>query len=53
MPIMYGMVAVVLAYPTRTNTLTVFFQRTTKTKTSFDNTLIDLLQLPKQTTPQF
>ena len=52
MPFMYGMVAVVVAYSTRTNTLTVFFRRTTKMKTSSDDALIDLQQLPKQTTPQ-
>ena len=45
---MYGMVAVVVAYSTRTNTLTVFFRRTTKTKTSSDDALIDLQQLPNK-----
>ena len=34
------------AYPTRTSTLTVFFQRTTITKTSSDETLTHLLLLP-------
>ena len=52
MPFMYGMVAVAVAYSTRTNTLTVFFRRTTKMKTSSNDALIDLQQLPKQTTPQ-
>ena len=41
-----------IAYPTRTNTLTVFFQITTTTKTSSDETLTDLLQPLKLTTPQ-
>ena len=40
------------AYPTKTSTLTVFFQRTTITKTSSDETLTDLLLLPKLTTTQ-
>ena len=40
------------AYPTRTSTLTVFFQRTTTTKTSSNVTLTDLLLLPKLTTTQ-
>ena len=46
-------VSVVVAYPTRTSTLTVLFQRTTIAKTSFDETLTDLLLLPKLTTTQF
>ena len=40
------------AYPTRTSTLTVFFLRTTTTKTSSNVTLTDLLLLPKLTPTQ-
>ena len=40
------------AYPTITSTLTVFFLRTTTTKTSSNVTLTDLLLLPKLTPTQ-
>ena len=36
------------AYPTRTSTLTMFFLRTTTTKTSSNVTLTDLLLLPTE-----
>ena len=52
MPFMYGMVAVVVAYSMRANTLTLFFRRTIKSKTSSDDAFIGLLQLPKQMIPQ-